>query len=251
MTDSPAPNTESLLEKSASTDIVLLLRAKEEAKRRVKDDPSHANLAAFEKASRLLDEASGKAGGNKSFPDVRAILSYLQAAGRKVSQSQIYKDLKRGHLRRQPDKSFRQRDVDAYAQTLAIVSMPEAKTDGVIDLAEEKLKEEVGKLREQRQSIAFDREIKAGKFIRREEVALELASRAAALSLSLRSVFRLNVADWMRLAGGDAEKAEWLAQEYENSLDLALNEFSKPMEFSAEFIGVDDENASTMPESEN
>lgn len=234
-----ANQLDALLEQSARTDIPLLLKAKEDAKKKVKDDPSPANLAAFSRSKKMLDEAMSNETGNKTFPDVKSVLLYLQEGGRKISQAQLYKDLKRGYLRRQPDKSFKQRDVDTYASTLAIISMPEAKTEGVIDLAEEKLKEEVGKLREQRQSIAFDREIKAGKYIRREEVALELASRAAALSLSLRSVFRLNVADYIRMVGGDVSKAEQLASEFENNLDLALNEYSKPMEFKTEFIGED------------
>ena len=173
---------------------------------------------------------------NKTFPKVENVLEYLQAAGRKISQSQLYKDIKRGYLRRQPDRSFKQRDVDNYAATLAIISMPEAKTEGVLDLAEEDLKEKIAKNREQRISIVFDREIKAGKYIKREDVALELASRAAALALSLRSVFRLNVADYIRMAGGDVDKAEQLAQEFENNLDMALNEYSKPMEFRTEII---------------
>lgn len=184
----------------------------------------------------MLDEAMSNQSGNKTFPDVKAVLAYLQNAGRKIKQAKLYQDMRKGFLRRQPDMSFKQRDVDAYASTLPIISMPEAKTEGVIDLAEEKLKEEVGKLREQKQSIAFDRQIKAGKYIKREEVALELASRAAALALNLRSVFRLNVVDYIRMVGGDVDKAEQLAQEFENNLDMALNEYSKPMEFKTEFI---------------
>lgn len=231
-----ATQLDALLEQSERTDIPLLLKAKEDAKKKVKDDPSPANLAALSRSKKMLDEAMSNQSGNKTFPDVKTVLTYLQDSGRKISQAQIYKDLKRGYLRRQPDKSFKLRDVDNYAATLAIISMPEAKTEGVIDLAEEKLKEEVGKLREQKQSIAFDRQIKAGKYIKREEVALELASRAAALALNLRSVFRLNVADYIRMVGGNVDKAEQLAQEFENNLDMALNEYSKPMEFRTEFI---------------
>lgn len=231
-----ATQLDALLEQSERTDIPLLLKAKEDAKKKVKDDPSPANLAAFSRSKKMLDEAMSNQNGNRTFPDVKSVLAFLQDAGRKISQSQIYNDINRGFLRRQPDKSFKQRDVDAYASTLKIISMPKAKTDGVIDLAEEKLREEVGKLREQRQSIAFDREVKAGRYILREEVALELASRAAALALSIRSVFRLNVADYIRLVGGDVTKAELLASEFENNLDLALNEYSKPMEFRAEFV---------------
>ena len=170
------------------------------------------------------------------------MLAYLQEQGRKVCQSQLYKDLKRGHLRRQADKSFKQRDVDFYATTLPLVSMPEAEADESADLAREKMREEVAKLREQRLSITFDRETKSGKYILREEVALELASRAATLALGLRSVFRLNVADYIRMAGGDPSKAEEIAAEFEKNLDMALNEYSKPMDFKVEYVATETSN---------
>ena len=239
-------NLESLLERSKSTDVPILLKAKEDNKRKVKEYPSAANLAAFSRSKKMLDEAMSNQTDNKIFPKVADVLEYLQKAGRKTSQAQIYKDIKRGYLRRQPDRSFKQRDVDNYASTLTLIAMPEAKTEGVLDLAEEDLKEKIAKTREQRISIAFDREIKAGKYILREDVALELASRAAALALSLRSVFRLNVADYIRMVGGDVSKAEQLAQEFENNLDMALNEYSKPMEYRTELIN--EENGEKMEE---
>lgn len=227
---------DALLERSASTDIPLLIKAREDAKRRVKDDPTAANLAALKSANQLLRDALGNQQGNRTFADVKSVLAYLQNNGRKVSQAQLYKDLKRGYLRRQPDKSFRQRDVDAYATTLSVVSMPEREADENSDLAKQKLREDIAKTREQRRSIVFAREKEAGKYILREDVSLELASRAAALGLGLRSVFRLNVADYIRMVGGDVGMAEELAAEFEKNLDMALNEYSKPMDFKVEYV---------------
>lgn len=178
----------------------------------------------------------------RTYPDVQQVLIYLQSSGRKLSQSQLYKDIKRGYLRRQPDKSFRQRDVDFYATMLPLVSMPENKADENADLAQEKMREDIAKAREQRLSIKQDREIKANKYILREDVALELASRAAALGLAMRSVFRIMSPDWIRLVGGDVNKAEELAAEFEKNFDIVLHEYSKPMEFKTEFFP--DENTS-------
>lgn len=227
-------NLDSMLERSSGTDVPLLLKAKEDAKRRVKDDPSAANLAALARATQMLGAAMGKQ--SQILSGVKDVLAYLQGQGRKISQSQLYKDLKRGHLRREPDGSFSQRSVDRYAQTLTLISLPEAKTDGVADLAEEELKEKIAKTREQRLSIAFDRAVKEGRYIPREEVALELSSRAMTLGVGLRSVFRLYAPDWIRLVGGDPGKAEELATEFEKNLDEALNQYSRPMEFSVNYV---------------
>ena len=52
------PNdVEELLARSASTDIQVLLTAKESAKRAALDEPSQANLAALDRASKMLESA--------------------------------------------------------------------------------------------------------------------------------------------------------------------------------------------------
>lgn len=229
-------NLDTMLERSNGTDVPLLLRAKEEAKRRVKDDPSTTNLAALARATQMLGAAKAAMGKNQAFAGVKDVLAYLQGQGRKISQSQLYKDLKRGHLRREADGSFTQRAVDRYAQTLALVAMPEAKASELEGLAEQEMREKIGKTREQRLSISFDRQVKEGKYLLREVVALELASRAAALGVGLRSVFRLHAPDYIRMVGGDVGKADDLAAEFEQNLDAALNEYSRPLDFKVEYV---------------
>lgn len=224
-------NLESLLERSSGTDVPLLLKAKEDAKRRVKDDPSSANLVALDRATQMLRDAmSNQDGGN--FGSVKDVLAYLEDQGRKISQSQLYKDIRLGFLRRQKDGGFSRRDVDQYASTLKLVAMPEKEADAMSELARQDLEEKVAKTREQRLAISFDRKVKEGKYILREDVALELASRASALDVSLRSVFRLYAPDYIRMVGGDATKAEELATEFDKNLDAALTEYSRPMDFA-------------------
>ncbi|MDR2075549.1 MAG: hypothetical protein LBP61_01250 [Desulfovibrio sp.] len=232
-----------LLERSSSTDIPLLLRAKEEAKRLVKDDPSATNLAALDRANRMLRDAMTQQAGSKNFQDVAAVLAHLTDEGRKVSQSQIYKDVKRGFLRREKDRTFTKRNVDVYASTLQVTSLPERETDELQILAKDELQEKVARLREQREDMAFDRAVKQGKFIRRDDVSLELASRAAALDIGLRSVFQLMAPEYVKLVGGDTGKTQELIDAFEKQLDAALTEYSRPMEFRVEF--VDEESGAT------
>lgn len=245
-------NLDTMLERSNGTDVPLLLRAKEEAKRRVKDDPSTTNLAALARATQMLGAAKAAMGKNQVLAAVKDVLAYLQSQGRKISQSQLYKDLKRGHLRREADGSFTQRAVDRYAQTLTLVAMPEAKASELEGLAEQEMREKIGKTREQRLSISFDRQVKEGKYLLREDVALELASRAAALGVGLRSVFRLHAPDYIRMVGGDVGKADDLAAEFEQNLDAALNEYSRPLDFKVEYVpeNSSDEAAASAPQLE-
>ena len=228
-------NLESLLERSSGTDVPLLLKAKEDAKRRVKDDPSSANLAALDRATQMLRDAMSNQNG-ENFGKVKDVLTYLTDQGRKISQAQLYKDLRLGFLRRQKDGGFSRRDVDQYASTLKLVAMPEKEADAMSELARRELEEKVAKTREQRLAIAFDRKVKEGKYILYEDVALELASRAGALDVGLRSVFRLYAPDYIRMVGGDATKADELAAEFDKHLDAALTEYSRPMDFKVEYV---------------
>lgn len=222
---------DSLLERSSGTDVPLLLKAKEDMKRRIKDDPSSANLVALERVTQMLRDAMSNQNGNTNFDKVADILDYLQEQGRKVSRAQLYKDIKLGFVRRQKDGSFARRDVDQYAVTLPVFALPEKQVDEMSDLARRELQEKVAKLHEQRLSIAFDRKVKEGKYIVREDVALELASRASILDVGLRSIFRLHAPDYIRLVGGDTSKTDALAAEFDKNLDAALTAYSRPMEF--------------------
>ncbi|MDR2821202.1 MAG: hypothetical protein LBB60_11815 [Desulfovibrio sp.] len=239
-----------LLERSSSTDIPLLLRAKEEAKRIVKDDPCAANLNALDRATKMLRDAMIQANDNGNFTNMKDVLAYLVGSGRKISQSQLYKDLKSGFLRREKNKSFSRRNVDIYASTLPLVSMPEAEADELQELAKNELSEKVARLREQREDMAFDRAVKQRKYILRDEVSLELASRAAALDIGLRGVFRLYAPEYVKLVGGDVSKVHELVAAFEKNLDAALNEYSRPMDFRVEYVDSESEAVSVVQKAE-
>ena len=85
------PNdVEELLARSASTDIQVLLTAKESAKRAALDDPSQANLAALDRASKMLESAME---ATKTLKNWQAVLDHVAENGRKLSKSKLYKDI--------------------------------------------------------------------------------------------------------------------------------------------------------------
>lgn len=236
----------SILERSSGTDVPVLLKAKEDAKRLVNTDPSSANLAALDRVQRMLRDAMDTQKNNENFKKVADILAHLKAQGRKISQPQLYKDIKLGYLKRQKDASFKKSDVERYAQTLKALALPEKEATELSDLARQESEERLAKLREQRLTIAFDRSVKQGKYIKREDVLLELASRAAVLSVGLRSVFRLYAPDLIALVGGDTNKVEAMVDHFEKNLDAALHEYSRPVDFKVEYIP--DEAIDNVPE---
>ena len=166
-----------------------------------------------------------------AFQDVKAVLTYLQET-RQIRQAKLYKDVRAGFLRRQKDGTFKRSDVDRYAASIKAIALPDRQADELSALAKQEQEERVLALQEKRKTIVYEREIKQGKYILREDVALELAGRAMALSIGLRSALQIAAPELVQAAGGDKNRADDLVREFEKRLDEALNEFSRPMTFA-------------------
>lgn len=224
---------EELLERSAETDLPTLLKAKEEAKRRMREDPSTQNVTVFEKASRMLEARMVKADqpAETAFTDVGAVLRHLERQGRKVKKSKLYNDVKAGLLARQADGRFSPSDVETYAQTLPLVAMPEKDCDRIKELAQRRQVATIQKIEEETARIRFKREVERGRYIPRDDLELELAGRAVVLESGIRQAVEMNVLDLIHLVGGDPRKSQEFLERFEEMLDSALNEYASTAEF--------------------
>lgn len=224
-----------LIEKSRSTDVILLVRAKEKAKQRVNEDPTAANLAALERASALLERARGtQALPQSTFQKPRDVLEYLEGQGRKTGKSQLYKDIRAGRLSRGKDGTFALADVERYALTRPLVSMPEKAAEEIADLAEQKLREEARRIRAIADREEFDLQIRRGKYLPRSDVYRELAGRLVVLTTSLKTAYEARMQDIIARAGGDSRNAQAVLALLCDIQDQKLDEYSRPMEFEVE-----------------
>lgn len=175
-----------------------------------------------------------------TLPDLAAVLAHLVGEGRKIGKSKLYNDVGRGLLRRQPDGSFAHKDVKAYGVKLPMVAMPEKEATVVQAFAERKAKAEAEKLEAQAEAERFRNLVRAGKYILRNDVEVELAVRAGVLATGLRTMFETSLLDFIHLANGDPRTAQTLLAAFEQRLDAAINEYARPMEYEAELIDDDD-----------
>ena len=228
---------EELLERSAETDLPTLLKAKEEAKRRMRDDPSPQNVSVFEKASRMMEARMGNADQQaaETIPSVAAVLDHLKAGGRKVRKSKLYQDVKTGLLVRRPGGGFLRAAVEAYAETLPLEALPREDSDRNKDLARRRQEATIRKIEEETAQIRFRGEVERGRYIPREDVELELASRAVVLESGIRQAVEMSVLDLIHLVGGDPRKSQEFLERFENMLDGALNEYAGTAEFEVTF----------------
>lgn len=236
-----------LLEKSASADVRTLLGAKEKARRAMIDDPSAGNLAAFEKASRLLDAAKASkakpAAAEDEEPtilqDYRAVLEYVAGQGRKLAKTKLYGDVNRGRLKKQPDGSFKVRDVDRYLVSLPTTGTPDGMAEKAADRQRRKEEADIRKAEAQAKREEFQLATLQGKFLPREQIAGELAVRAVALRDGLKNAMESAAADIVEIVAGDPKQTAALVEYMGRMFDRSLGEYARPLDIVVEFSGIE------------
>jgi vancomycin resistance protein YoaR len=164
---------EGLLEKSRSTDIPVLLQAKETAKQLVRREPSGANVAALSRVTAMLEEAE-KAMSDTETPDVfksaGEVLRYLQEEkGRQIQKTKLYDDIRSGLLRKD-NKRYRRVDVDRYAASLPQGTTPDGRNAEAEALLRRREEAEVRIQEAKARSAERKDAIMAGQYVPREAV---------------------------------------------------------------------------------
>lgn len=239
-----AENFDKLLEQSSQTDFQVLLGAKEDAKRKVLEEATPANLAALDKATRMLEahrmgkalkdkEAKGQVDRWKTKADV---LIYLVAQGWDIEKSTFYNHSNPAHkdggrLNRLKGW-YLKTHVDAYAkQYLNKLDGADPAGDEQSGLQREKLQEEIAKIRVNREAAQFDFDIKKGKYLPLDQFDLEMAGRAGVLDSTFRHLIQSRAQEIVALVGGDQQKAQELVNYMLESWDGMLAEFATTKEF--------------------
>ncbi|MFV0421617.1 hypothetical protein [Oleidesulfovibrio sp.] len=226
-------NVDEMVAQSTKTDVQVLLSAKEKAKRATLDDPTPANLTALERASKMLEYAMQAKTHLKNWQEV---LTHAEENGRKLGKTKLYKDISLGRLKKQPDGTFKMRDVDRYMASLPLSGTPDAVAAKAADRQRRKEEADIRRAETIAEREAFDLSIKKGRYVPREQVHLELAARAVTLSSGLRTNLEAQVLDLVSAVDGNPKKSSLMLEKLDELLDEALNEYSREIEFDVAFI---------------
>jgi hypothetical protein len=232
-----------LAAESVKTDLGILITAKEEAKRNVMGDPSPANLAAFDKATKMLAE-NLEADKEPVFENRVEVLNHLKRKGYAVQKSKLYADSKKGLLKLQDDKTILESDVKAYVRRSGLVKPSDlAAADPTKDdaLILKRREMEIKKLEEQVAELEFKREVSQGLYILKTDFELEIAARIAVFDANLRHFFQSRISDWVSQAEGNLKKIPVLLESINQHLDEQFNEFASMKTFQV--IIVENENS--------
>lgn len=225
-------------------DISILIKAKEEAEKKVQQDPCRKNLAALKLADEMLQLRTGQPEEAPRFKNRIEVADYLQQQGYKVKKSKVYNDVKAGILRVNTDGTVTMSQVDKYINHPKSGLMRLKQDDGgglmpspeIEDLQRQKLQAEITKIEESAKKLAFEREKAEGKHISREFLDMELASRAAVFEAGVKHVVTRKSVEWIRLVNGSMGMADELIEKINIDIDELLNEMASTDRFSVEFV---------------
>lgn len=235
-----APDIQHLIEKSSETDLASLLKAKETAKKLMMDEPTPANISAYDRAAALLDKAIERDREKSSavkkadeaaaprFRKLSEVVKYLQDEGYKIKKSKVYKDAASGFLMEAAyGNGYSLNDVIAYAATQSLDKVSDSKTGKVDHLTEMRLTAEVEKLRIQVEKMTWEMNRDQGKYLLKEDVRTELALKISVFEAGFKHAVAVNAADWIAAVGGKAEKIQVMVEMMNMALDNLFSEFAE------------------------
>lgn len=197
---------------------------------------SVANLRNMEAAKDAFDKFIAEIGGGKtgeSFNNEAAVLKYLKEAGWRISKSTLNRHIKTDRkLIRQSDGTFTIKAVERYAEAFlkqeATGKRVQENTD---DLQRQKLEQELKNLRLKNERDTFSYDKDRGLYVPKEQMEIELATRAGILIAGLKHWIVSNTAEWINLVGGDTRKAGELITKMSNDLDEHINHYAGSREY--------------------
>lgn len=164
-----------------------------------------------------------------------ALAHITDELNRKCGKTKLFEDVKAARLKKQPDGSFKLRDVERYAASLPTAGTPDGLTKKAADRQRRKEEADIRRAVAAADREEFDLLVKKGKFVLKAEVHLELAARAVALSSNLKTSFEARNLDIVETVDGNPKKGAALIERLEQILDEAFNEYSQEMEFEVAF----------------
>lgn len=194
-----------LARQSEQTDLAFLLRAKEEAKKRMRDDPTQENIGAFMKARAAAQGEAARVGGEPLARTCKTQLdavAYLRDAGYKISKSQFNRDVKSRRVPRTPEGQFDMSALLGYANA-HLTPLVQHENRALADAEAGRLSAdaELKKYQAARAKLKLEKE--QGQLMRREDHERDLGARALFFRSEVRSFIHLYGGDMIHLVGGD------------------------------------------------
>ncbi len=232
----PEQNLLALAEKSAENDLAFLLRAKEEAKRRMKEDPSQENISAFNRARAAVETETARlqapANSGRVFKTQLDAVDFLTAQGFKIGKSKFNKDARAGRVTPNTEGVFEAGVLLAYAAT-HLTPLARAGDRAGNQAAAQKLAADADLkvVQAERQRLKLQRE--QGLLMPRAEHEQELAARAMFFKSEMEGFIHRLGGEIIALVAGDEGRLPELVQWWNERTADWMDAWSQDREFTA------------------
>ncbi|MBW2650661.1 MAG: hypothetical protein JRC66_06570 [Deltaproteobacteria bacterium] len=199
-----------------------------------------SKLRDLQSAETALEEYAGRLEerylpDTRTFPNRLAVTKWLKDNGWKVSKSTVYNRIGKAKLLSREDGLFHLKDVKKYARVfLKRRDTGKRVQDEQDDLQRRKTRLEVEKLEISNARDRRKQEVEEGEYIPRDQLEIELASRAAVLDAGIAHFFQSNAGAWIDIVSGDQRKLSELIGMLMAAKDDFMNQYARAKEFVVE-----------------
>jgi len=163
------------------------------------------------------------------------VYRFLAANGWDLSQRTFFRHVESGKLKKSKEGLYTARAVKKYAETWAVRTSGKTIIEEEEDLAAAKTRAEIDRIRTIKEREAFRLEIDRGKYLKRDDVELQLAARAVALEAGFDHMAYTKASEFIALVGGKQEQAELLIAALLVAKDEWLKSYASADEFEVVF----------------
>ncbi len=236
-----------VITQSEKVELTILHNATFENAKAYKDEPSKANMADWQVAKTALTEmtegmsvkyeigrpAASEEEDPDAFDTKLDVWRWLSENGYDIGRSAFYEHCKIGYLRPDSVSGFYPlKKVLRYARDhVRLAATGEKETTRIGRLAEKKAEVDFEQSQIKLEKEKLDLASRQGKYVKREDVELDLVGRAVAFAAGLRHQVQVSTPDWIDLVKGDQGMASELVAAMTESFEQRLSDFSRPMEF--------------------
>lgn len=193
--------------------------------------PTVKNRKAYKKAEADLEvfrNAQAEDVGEMVYRNIPEMVAALEDEGWKVSDSSAYEHRDQGKLKLRDDGTISETMAMEYARAYL------KRKDGTSghktqNLQEEKAREEMLRIREDRRMRELKRRAATGELIPRNQVEIELAERAINLRTYLEAVARSSSGRIIKIVDGDPQESSELISFMLGMFRKAMDNYSRPI----------------------
>lgn len=236
------PDILDLVRQSAASDLAFLLKAKEQAKARLRDDASPENIAAFRRAKgavedemRHLQQGGGPVGIMRKTQ--KECVEFLTNSGFKVSTSQFNRDVLAGKVSKAPD-GYEDGALLAYAAVhLKPLARQESRELTDVTVSRLSADAENKKVNAERNRLKLERE--KGLLMPRSEFEENMAARALFFKNEIENFGLRKAGEIIELVCGDPARQELFMDWWREETADWMDAWSSEMNFSGPDDGED------------